>query len=148
VHGHTPKGGLLGMIAAWLAGIPGRVYTLHGLPLETAKGVKRTLLRWTERVSCAIARRVYAVSDSLARRAVGFGVCGAEKISVLGPGTVNGVDAEKRFAPTPDCSYEAAGARRELAIPSEVRVVGFVGRVVRDKGIEDLVGAWKELRDE
>jgi lipopolysaccharide/colanic/teichoic acid biosynthesis glycosyltransferase/glycosyltransferase involved in cell wall biosynthesis len=148
VHAHTPKGGLLGMIAAWLAGIPVRIYTLHGLPLETAKGLKRTLLRWTERVSCGLARRVYAVSESLRRRAESYGFSRAGKVSVLGAGTVNGVDAEKRFAPTPECSYETAAARRALAIPSEVRVIGFVGRVVRDKGVEDLVAAWSELRDE
>lgn len=146
VHSHTPKGGLLGMIAAWLAGIPARAYTLHGLPLETASGVKRTLLRWCERVSCALARRVYAVSGSLRRRAAVEGLCRPGKISVLGAGTVNGVDAGKRFAPSP-CPYEAAAARRACSIPSEVRVVGFVGRIVRDKGVEDLVRAWKELRE-
>ncbi len=148
VHGHTPKGGLLGMIASWLAGVPVRIYTLHGLPLETATGLKRTLLRWCERVSCGLARRVYAVSESLRRRAVSAGLCRAERIAVLGAGTVNGVDAEQRFTPASVCSYEAARARRALGIPSEVRVVGFVGRVVHDKGVEDLVEAWKELREE
>jgi lipopolysaccharide/colanic/teichoic acid biosynthesis glycosyltransferase/glycosyltransferase involved in cell wall biosynthesis len=148
VHGHTPKGGLLAMIASWLAGVPVRVYTLHGLPLETARGLKRSILRCCEQVSCALARRVTAVSESLRRRAVSFGICRAERISVLGAGTVNGVDAEQRFLPAPVCSYEAARARRALGIPSEVRVLGFVGRVVRDKGVGDLVEAWKELREE
>jgi lipopolysaccharide/colanic/teichoic acid biosynthesis glycosyltransferase/glycosyltransferase involved in cell wall biosynthesis len=148
IHGHTPKGGLLAMIAAWLAGVPGRIYTLHGLPLETATGAKRTLLRWCERVSCALARRVTAVSESLRRRAASLGICRGERLSVLGAGTVNGVDAERRFLPASVCSYEAARARRALGIPSEVRVVGFVGRIVRDKGMEDLVLAWKELREE
>jgi hypothetical protein len=90
VHGHTPKGGLLAMIAAWMAGVSVRLYTLHGLPLETARGLKRTILRWCERTSCALARRVYAVSGSLRRRAAAYGLCQAEKISVLGAGTVNG----------------------------------------------------------
>ena len=146
VHSHTPKGGLLGMTAAWLAGVPARAYTMHGLPLETARGIKRTLLRQAERVSCALARRVYAVSESLRRKSAAEGLCRAGKMSVLGAGTINGVDAAKRFAPSP-CSYEAASARRACSIPSEVRVVGFVGRIVRDKGVEDLVAAWKELRD-
>ena len=147
VHGHTPKGGLLGMIAAWIAGVPVRIYTLHGLPLETASGLKRTLLRWTERVSCALARRVTAVSGSLRRRAAAEGICRADRIEVLGAGTVNGVDAQRRFAPSP-CPYEAAVARRACSIPSEVRVLGFVGRLVRDKGVEDLAAAWSELREE
>jgi lipopolysaccharide/colanic/teichoic acid biosynthesis glycosyltransferase/glycosyltransferase involved in cell wall biosynthesis len=148
VHGHTPKGGLLAMIASWLAGVPGRLYTLHGLPLETATGLKRSILRWCERVSCGLATRVHAVSESLRRRAAACGICKAERIGVLGAGTVNGVDAEKRFIPALVCSYEASRARRALGIPSEVRVVGFVGRVVRDKGVEDLAEAWKELREE
>jgi lipopolysaccharide/colanic/teichoic acid biosynthesis glycosyltransferase/glycosyltransferase involved in cell wall biosynthesis len=147
VHAHTPKGGLLGMLAAWMVGVPGRVYTIHGLPLETATGLRRTLLRWTERVSCALARRVTAVSESVRRRAAAAGVCRAEEIVVLGAGTVNGVDAERRFRPS-SCPYEAAVARRACSIPSEVRVLGFVGRLVRDKGVEDLVLAWKELREE
>jgi len=146
VHAHTPKGGLLGMIAAWVVGVPGRVYTIHGLPLETATGIRRTLLRWTERVSCGLARRVTAVSESLRRRAAAEGVCRAERITVLGAGTVNGVDAERRFAPSA-CPYEAAVARRACSIPSEVRVLGFVGRLVRDKGVEDLAAAWTELRE-
>jgi lipopolysaccharide/colanic/teichoic acid biosynthesis glycosyltransferase/glycosyltransferase involved in cell wall biosynthesis len=147
VHAHTPKGGLLGMIAAWIVGVQGRLYTMHGLPLETAKGLKRTLLRWTERISCLLARRVRAVSDSLRRRAAAEGVCRAERITVLGAGTVNGVDAERRFVPSP-CPYEAAVARRACSIPSEVRVLGFVGRLVRDKGVEDLAAAWTELREQ
>src|SRR6185503_788884 len=146
VHAHTPKGGLLGMIAAWIVGVPARIYTIHGLPLETAAGLKRTLLRWTERVSCALARRVTAVSESLRRRAAAEGVCRAERIVVLGAGTVNGVDAQRRFVPSP-CPYEAAVARRACSIPSEVRVLGFVGRLVRDKGVEDLAAAWTELRE-
>jgi glycosyltransferase involved in cell wall biosynthesis len=99
-------------------------------------------------LSCALARRVYAVSASLRRRAVAYGLCRPGKVCVLGAGTVNGVDADRRFAPAAECSYEAARVRRSLGIPSEVRVVGFVGRIVRDKGIEDLVAAWSILKDE
>jgi lipopolysaccharide/colanic/teichoic acid biosynthesis glycosyltransferase/glycosyltransferase involved in cell wall biosynthesis len=148
VHGHTPKGGLLGMMAAALTGVKGRVYTLHGLPMETAAGIRRSLLRLTEQVSCALARRVHAVSESLRRRAAALGVCRLDKIQVLGAGTVNGIDAEKRFAPLRISRIDVAQARRDLAIPSELRIVGYVGRVVRDKGVEDLLEAWMILREE
>lgn len=148
VHGHTPKGGLLGMLAARLAGVPGRVYTMHGLPLETAAGFKRTLLRWTERLSCSMANRVTAVSESLRTRAASLGICRSEDLVVLAAGTVNGVDGERRFSPDRISRYETALARRALAVPSELRVLGFVGRVVRDKGVEDLLEAWKDLREE
>jgi len=148
VHGHTPKGGLLAMLASWLAGVRGRVYTLHGLPIETATGFKRTLLRWTERLSCGLARRVTSVSESLRRRAASLGIARAEDIEVLAAGTVNGVDADRRFAPWRVSQTDAARTRRALGIPTELRVLGFVGRVVRDKGVEDLLEAWKELREE
>ena len=148
VHAHTPKGGLLGMLAAFLSGVPGRVYTLHGLPLETAAGAKRTLLRLCERLSCMLARRVTAVSGSLRSRAAALGVCRAARMRVLAAGTVNGVDAERRFSPVRVSRIEVARARRSLSIPSELRVLGFVGRVVRDKGVEDLLAAWSVLREE
>jgi lipopolysaccharide/colanic/teichoic acid biosynthesis glycosyltransferase/glycosyltransferase involved in cell wall biosynthesis len=148
VHAHTPKGGLLGMLAAFLAGVRARVYTLHGLPLETAAGPRRTLLRLCERVSCALARRVTVVSESLRDRAAALGVCRAARLRVLAAGTVNGVDAERRFSPARVSRIDVAQARRSLSIPSELRVLGFVGRVVRDKGIEDLLAAWSVLREE
>jgi lipopolysaccharide/colanic/teichoic acid biosynthesis glycosyltransferase/glycosyltransferase involved in cell wall biosynthesis len=148
VHGHTPKGGLLSMMAASLAGVRGRVYTMHGLPLETASGFKRTLLRWTERLSCALAGRVTCVSQSLRRRAAGLGIARAEDIEVLAAGTTNGVDGDRRFAPWRVSQADAARTRRALGIPTELRVLGFVGRIVRDKGVEDLLEAWKELREE
>src|SRR5690242_16625019 len=57
VDAHTPKGGLLGMVGAWLAHVPVRVYHMHGLPLMTATGLKRRLLRWAEKVSCLLAHQ-------------------------------------------------------------------------------------------
>ncbi|HXG60011.1 MAG TPA: sugar transferase [Planctomycetota bacterium] len=144
VHGHTPKGGLLAMAAAAAAGVRGRLYTLHGLPLETAAGIRRAILRTTERIAGALARRVHAVSFSLRRRALKEGLVRPEKLRVLGAGTVNGVDTDV-FAPAPE---EGKAFRRAWGIPESARVVGFVGRVVRDKGVGDLVSAWRRLREE
>ena len=148
VHGHTPKGGLLAMIAAFLAGVPLRIYTIHGLPLETATGWKRILLRWTERVSCGLAHVAHAVSPSLAARARAERLCRADKLKVLGAGTINGVDAENVFAPGPETVRAGRELRSLLNIPFEAPVIGFVGRIVRDKGVGDLVRAWSVLRAE
>jgi glycosyltransferase involved in cell wall biosynthesis len=148
VHSHTPKGGLLGMIGAWLARTPVRIYQIHGLPFMTAAGYKRTLLWWTEKVSCALAHQVLCDSDSVREVAIRSHICPAGKIKVLLGGSTNGVDGEGRFNP----AQVGEGARRETRpryeIPAEALVVGFVGRVVRDKGMLELTEAWKVLRAE
>src|SRR5208283_5060772 len=93
VHAHTPKGGLLGIIAAFLAGVPVRIYHIHGLPFVTAGGAKRSLLRWTEWISCSLANQVFCVSPSVRKVAIAEGLCKAEKVKVLLKGSINGVDA-------------------------------------------------------
>lgn len=145
VHAHTPKGGLLGTMAAWLAGVPVRVYHMRGLPYTTATGHRRVLLRWTEKVACALADRVLCVSPSLRDVAVADGLCRPEKIVVLANGSGNGVDGIVRF--NPDRWKTAhASVRREHGIPADALVIGFVGRIVRDKGIVELMESWQHLR--
>jgi len=143
VHAHTPKGGLLGMMAAFLARVPVRLYHMHGLPLLTAKGLRKQLLRFSERASCALAQEVLCVSQSIRQIAVEEGLCPPRKIKVLLDGSVNGVDAE-RFRPAAEVDRTAARAR--LGIPPAGRVVGYVGRIARDKGMAELAAAWEALR--
>ena len=148
VHGHTPKGGLLAMIGAWWCGVPVRIYHIHGLPMMTATGLKRLLLRSSERISCLLASQVYCVSKSVRDVAVGEGLCPEEKIKVLLNGTINGIDAVTRFNPDRVDADSRNSIRKECNIPVEALVVGFVGRIVRDKGIIELTQAWKVLREE
>lgn len=143
LHAHTPKGGLLGMIAASLAGVPVRIYHIHGLPLITATGLRRLLLWLSEWVSCHLAHQVLCVSTSIRKIAVEMNLCPPEHIDVLGNGSISGVDAEGRFNPA---HYSRSDVRRDLNIPGDAMVLGYVGRVVRDKGIEELVRTWQELR--
>jgi glycosyltransferase involved in cell wall biosynthesis len=147
VHAHTPKGGLLGMIAAWLTGVPVRIYHIHGLPLMTATGWKRQLLRWTEKVSCALAHHILCDSQSIREVAVAEGLCLARKVQVLLGGSVNGVDAAVAFNPANVEPRVRAAVRSTYGIPSDAVVAGFVGRLVRDKGIAELVAAWLLLRE-
>lgn len=148
VHAHTPKGGLLGMISAWLAGVPIRFYHIRGLPFATATGGQKFLLRWTERVACALAHRVLAVSHSMRRIAIQEGLCPSHKIAVPLAGSGNGVDAEVRFNPDRLEPTARLETRRAWNIPEEATVVGFAGRLVRDKGIVELAEAWRQLREE
>ncbi len=144
VDASTPKAGLLTGLAAWLARVPCRVYTLRGLRLETATGFKRAVLRFAEWTACACAHRVVCVSPSLRARAIGLGLVLPGKSTVLAKGS-QGVDL-KRFSPQPRTCPAAENLRQTLGIPAGVPVLGFVGRFVRDKGIGELVDAFRELR--
>jgi glycosyltransferase involved in cell wall biosynthesis len=141
----TPKAGLLGGLAAWACRTPCRYYTLLGLRCETTTGLKRMLLLWTERIACLCAHRVICVSESLRQKAMDLGIVNADRTLVLESGSSNGVDAE-RFAPNADTLRRAAQLRGHLGIPAAAPVVGFVGRLTRDKGIGELVEAYLKLR--
>ena len=143
----TPKAGLLAGCAAWLTGVPCRFYTLRGLRFETAIGMKRRLLVWAERLACCFAHRIICVSQSLREKATTSGLVSPERMVVFGGGSSNGVDAS-RFAPTLERTKRAAELRFELGIPPEAPVLGFVGRLTRDKGIPELVESFLRLRDQ
>jgi glycosyltransferase involved in cell wall biosynthesis len=147
VHAHTPKGGLLGMIAAALSRIPVRIYHMRGLPLLGATGPRRLLLRCSEWVACRLAHQVFCVSRSVRDEAIRAGLCPAAKVKVLARGSGNGVDAMERFNPQRLGAMARLETRRRLRIPVEATVVGFVGRIVRDKGIVELTEAWRMVRD-
>ncbi len=142
----TAKAGLLAGMAARLARVPCRVYTLHGLRLETTRGLKRSVLASAERMACRCAQHVLCVSPSVRSRAVELALVGRDRCSFLGAGSFNGVDVE-RFAPTPDRQAQAAALRRQLKIPADAPVIGFVGRFTRDKGLPELVAAFRAVRD-
>jgi glycosyltransferase involved in cell wall biosynthesis len=148
VHSHTPKGGLLGTIAAWLTRTPIRIYHIRGLPLMTAKGNKRRLLWLSEKIACLLAHRVLCVSHSIREVAIAEKLCPPHKIKVLLGGSGNGVDAIGRYNPNHLTTDAQQAVRNEYGIPETALVIGFVGRIVRDKGVHELVQAWKVLRNE
>jgi len=147
VHAHTPKGGLLGMIGAWLARVPVRIYHIRGLPFVTATGAQRLLLRTTEYIACALADQVLCVSRSVRHVAVSEGICPPRKVKVLLGGSGNGVDSALKFDPA-SWPEGRAMVRERYGIPTTAVVIGFVGRLVRDKGIVQLIEAWSVLREE
>jgi glycosyltransferase involved in cell wall biosynthesis len=143
VHAHTPKAGLLAMIAAALLRVPVRVYHCHGLRFETATGLKRALLRAAERLSCWLATHVLTVSASVREALVAAQLARPGKVEVLHSGSIGGVDPN-RFAPS--LGQRRAEAKASLRIPAHATVIGFVGRVVKDKGVVELAEAWRRLR--
>ena len=146
VYASTPKAGVLGMIAAWLAGTPIRIYGVLGLPFMTATGYRQFLLTWSEKVACKLAQQVFSVSQSVREIIVTNGICPVEKVKILGNGSVNGVDAAGRFNPG-QLTLNRNRAREIFHIPAEASVVGFIGRRVRDKGIIELAAAWEQIRE-
>ncbi|MCA9629427.1 MAG: glycosyltransferase family 4 protein [Myxococcales bacterium] len=146
VHAHTPKGGLLGMIAATIAGVPARIYHMRGLPFVTAKGARRRILRMTERVATGLSKKTICVSHSLREVAIRERVASSHKLIVLASGSGNGVDAEFLFNPDRVCRHRER-LRHELDMPVDSLVVGFVGRLVLDKGLRELAVVWRQLRE-
>jgi lipopolysaccharide/colanic/teichoic acid biosynthesis glycosyltransferase len=146
VHGHTPKGGMLAMIAAFAARVPARIYTIHGLPFVAATGMKRRLLRASESVSCSLAQSVFCVSHSMLEIARSERLTVPSKLHVLANGSVGGVDTESRFNP----AMHAAGGsqwRAEHGIPAGAFVFTFVGRLTPEKGLAELAEAWSTVRE-
>jgi len=146
VNAGTPKAGLLGMVASCLARIPVRIYQLHGLRLETATGWKRRLFFFTERVACWCSHTVLCVSTSLKDKVLQLGICEPHKLTVLGFGSCVGVRSAD-YLPTAEQLASAAALRKSLQIPAEARVVGFIGRLTKDKGISELLEAFWLIRE-
>jgi len=141
----TPKAGLLGGLAARLAGVPVRVYVLRGVRYETVRGLRRWLMQQAERLACSCAHRVLCVSESARKRLELDGVLTPEGSAVLASGSSNGVDAA-RFAPTGERLAHAKRLRYQLGIPADAPVVGYVGRFTRDKGLPELLAAHQLLK--
>jgi glycosyltransferase involved in cell wall biosynthesis len=134
----TPKAGLLGSLAAWLRRVPRRVYLLRGLRLETAAGFRRSILLAAERLAAACAHVVLCNSESLRTRAAECRLAPESKLRLLGDGSSNGVDLE-RFSPG------QSRIRERLGLSKDAKVVGFVGRLTRDKGVPELIEAFDAI---
>jgi glycosyltransferase involved in cell wall biosynthesis len=144
VHTHTPKAGLLGMIAARLARVPVRLHTVAGLPLMEATGKKRMLLEQVEKLTYAAATTVYPNSKNLCEFILNNRFCAPSKTKVLGNGSSNGIDTVF-FSVDESLKQKAIQFKSEHGITAEDFVFVFIGRLVRDKGIEELVEAFVQL---
>lgn len=146
VHTHTPKAGLLGMMASRLAGVPIRMHTVAGLPLMENTGVKRKVLDFVERLTYSCATGVYPNSKHLAGFILQNKFCKAKKMKVLGNGSSNGINT-RFFQPGEELSNTACELKKQFGLTDKDFVFVFVGRLVKDKGIEELVEAFSLLKE-
>lgn len=136
-HSMTPKAGLITMMAAWLAGVPIRIHTFTGLVWPTSVGFKRKILMFTDWLTCACATHIIPEGQGVLNDLKNHKIC-RKPMKVLGYGNVMGVDME-RFNPTRFASVKKEG---------DVFSFLFVGRIVGDKGINELVEAFVRLNND
>ena len=142
VHANTPKASFLSMIAAWLARVPHRIYLVTGLRFETVHGPLRLLLKMTERISCFCATKVIPEGDGVKKLLYSEHITKKPMEKILN-GNINGIDVEY-FDRSKDILAKAAIIKNE----SNAFTFIFIGRIVRDKGINELISAFHKLSSE
>ena len=141
VHSMTPKAGLLCMVAAWLTRVPVRVHTFTGLVFPTAKGLQRKLLMLTDSITCRCATYIIPEGEGVKKDLLDYGIT-TKPLRVLGFGNVMGVDMHI-YSRRPEVMEKARLLRDEHSF-----TFLFVGRIVRDKGINELCEAFDRLSKE
>ena len=142
VHANTPKASLLGMVAAALCRVPNRIYTVTGLRFETTQGVLRFVLKTMERITCLCATKVIPEGDGVKSILLRERITRKPMQKILN-GNINGVDLEW-YDRTESVMQRAAEVRGDLTDFTFV----FIGRIVRDKGVNELVEAFSRLANE
>jgi len=140
VNSGTPKAGLIGTLAAFITRRPVRIYTVRGLRLETVTGLKYKILYAMEKLAMFCATDIIAISESLKDKIVELGLEKKEHIKVLGHGSSNGINLDNF-------------TKDKITIPYELKeklaghfVIGYVGRIVKDKGIHEIIEAFKIIQ--
>jgi glycosyltransferase involved in cell wall biosynthesis len=137
IHGNTPKAGLISMVSGWITRVPKRIYYIHGLRYQGTTGLKKLLLMAMERVSCRLATHIFAVSQGVKDALYDDNIT-KRPVRLIGFGSINGID-EYYFSNNnqsiPTINFSNRIAQTDF-------VYGFVGRLVADKGINELVNAF------
>ena len=147
VHSHTPKAGLLAMLAAKYAGVKIRIHTVAGLRFMTASGFTRTILTRMEKITAHAATHVWPNSLSLLKYVRQHKLASDEKLEIIGRGSSNGVDLA-RFSKSVLAEEGIRIAREALSHDPSLFYILSVGRIVKDKGIRELSKAFAALYNE
>lgn len=145
VHSTNPKAGLLAAIAGRFAGVPVRLHTFTGQPWVSLQGPLRLVASWSDSLIGRFNTQCYADSESQRQFLVDQGVISPHQVSVIGAGSVAGVDLE-RFNAIRFSDRDRVQTRVKLGIPSDVPILLFVGRITADKGVRELLAAFHEMK--
>jgi glycosyltransferase involved in cell wall biosynthesis len=146
VHSHTPKAGFIAMIAAFFSRVPVRLHTIAGLPLMESKGIYKLLLIISERITCYCAHYIFPNSIGLYHYVVDHKLCNPNKLKVIGNGSSNGIDTDYFNAQIIFEKPEDRNKfRNSLKILPGSCAFCYVGRIVKDKGIKEIVEAYRNL---
>lgn len=146
VYTHTPKAGTIGMLASYLANIPHRIHTVAGLPLMESTGIKKIILETVEKITYKVATIVYPNSFNLMKIIIERRFTSQDKLKVISHGSSNGIDINYFSRKSLDINICKA-LQRNLKINIHNFTFIYIGRIVKDKGIEELVTAFIKLYD-
>lgn len=146
VHSITPKAGLLSMLAGKLAGVPIRMHTFTGLIFPSKSGKLQKLLIKMDQLLCWAATNIYPEGKGVKDDLTQYNIT-SKPLKVLANGNVNGIDLEY-FSLNAIDKEEVSALRNELNIQSNDFIFIFIGRLVGDKGINELIAAFKQISDE
>ncbi|WP_111958372.1 glycosyltransferase family 4 protein [Chryseobacterium lathyri] len=143
VHSITPKAGLLTMLSGKMAGVPIRIHTFTGLIFPTRKGMVQKLLISMDKLLCSAATHIYPEGEGVRKDLIDYKIT-SKSLKVIGNGNVNGIDLE-HFSPGQITEAQKDLLKKELNIEDAHFVFVFVGRLVGDKGINELVKAFSHI---
>ncbi|WP_159020228.1 glycosyltransferase family 4 protein [Algibacter sp. L3A6] len=143
VHSLTPKAGLLGMIASKLAGVPNRLHTFTGLIFPTKQGFIKQILIATDKILCYCATEIYPEGQGIKNDLINYKIT-SKPLKIIGNGNVNGININ-HFNPENFGFDFISNLKKKINISKEDYVFVFIGRLVKDKGINELITAFNEL---
>lgn len=144
---HQEKGNLLGQTAGCIMRVPVRIVLSHGILYETMTGVKRKFVRLQDKLVSDMATNIICVSNYVKEQRNKDGVDKIGKAVVLGNGSCNGIDTVNKFNPQLVSLEETRTLKEQYGIKGDDFVIGFCGRLVKDKGVVELVNALYQLQE-
>ncbi len=145
VHSNTPKGSLLSMLASWAARVPHRIYLVTGLRYQGAEGRLRWILKCMERITCKFANKVIPEGNGVRKTLIADKITKKE-LQVIHYGNINGIDVDFFSPESTENQYGKRNAfRNQIGFDEDDFVFIYIGRIVRDKGMNELADAMKSL---